>query len=222
METLKRFQVPVLIGVGALVFAVVVFAGLISPQSHKLSSLRAKEAQLQSQQTQLQSEIATLKSEKAHIGTSCSQLTKALTEIPGTPDVSAFLQQVTSLAVSTGNANTPTISVLQAPSAGASPAGTAGTAGTAGAKVAGAGSATPVQVSLTLNGNYSQMTAFIKGLDSFPRLFTVTTINVTGGPIATAGGAVNPATAGYSLSLTGDIYYSLGRQNVCQGGSASA
>lgn len=215
MDVLKRFRTPVLIGAGALVFALVVFMGLISPQSHKLSSLQAKEAQLQSQQTQLQSEIATLKSEKAHIGASCSQLTKALTEIPGTPDVSSFLQQVTNLAVSTGNPNTPTISVLQAPS------GAAGAAATGGAKTSGSG-ATPVQVSLTLNGNYAQMTAFIKGLIAFPRLFTVTSLNVTGGPIATAGGAVNGGTPGYNLNLTGAIYYSVGRQNVCQAGSASA
>jgi len=205
MDILKRFRTPVLIGAGALVFAVALFVGLISPQSHKLSSLQAKEAQLQSQQAHLQSEIATLKSEKAHISTSCAQLTKALTEIPGTPDVSSFLQQVTNLAVTTGNPNTPTISVLQAPSSGAAASG-----------------ATPVQVSLTLNGNYAQMSAFIKGLTSFPRLFTVTSLNVTGGPIATAGGAVNPGTGGYSLNMTGAIYYSLGRQNVCQAGSTGA
>lgn len=203
MDVLKRFQTPVLIGVGALVFAAVMFVGLISPQSHKLSSLNAKEGQLQSQQQKLESEIATLKAEKSHMATNCSELTKALTEIPGTPDVSSFLQQVTSLAVATGNANTPTISVLQAPVGGASAGGAAG-------------GATPVQVSLTLSGNYGQMTAFIKGLDSFPRLFTVTSISVTGGPIATAGGAVNPAQAGYALQLTGAIYYSVGRQNVCQ------
>lgn len=217
MDVLKRFRTPVLIGAGALVFALVVFMGLISPQSHKLSSLQAKEAQLQSQQTQLQSEIATLKSEKAHIGASCSQLTKALTEIPGTPDVSSFLQQVTNLAVSTGNPNTPTISVLQAPGSGAGAASSAA----AGAKAAAAG-ATPVQVSLTLNGNYAQMSAFIKGLDSFPRLFTVTTMNVSGGPIAAAGGGVNPGTAGYALTMTGDVYYSLGRQNVCQAASTGS
>jgi Tfp pilus assembly protein PilO len=78
-----------------------------------------------------------------------------------------------------------------------------------------------VQVSLTLNGNYGQVSAFIKGLDSFPRLFTVTTISVNGGPIAAAGGAVNPATAGYTLQLTGAIYYSQGRQDACQSRSGS-
>jgi Tfp pilus assembly protein PilO len=204
MDVLKRFRTPILIGAGALVFAVVLYTGLISPQGHKLSSLKSQESTLQDQQVQLQSEIATLKREKAHMATSCAELNKAITEIPGTPDVSAFLQQVTSLAVNTGNPNTPTISVLQAPSSG------------------GGGGATPVQVSLTLNGDYGQVSAFIKGLDSFPRLFSITSISVNGGPIATAGGAISPATPSYTLQLTGDIYYSSGRLNVCQAGSGAS
>jgi hypothetical protein len=59
------------------------------------------------------------------------------------------------------------------------------------------------------------MTAFLKGLDTFPRLFTVTTISINGGPVATGGAAINPATTGYTLDLTGNIFYSSGQQNVC-------
>ncbi len=198
MEALQRFRVPLIIGAGVIVFVVAVYAALVSPQSHKLTSLQAKEQQLQAQQAQLQNEIVTLKHDKADFAANCSKLGTALNEIPGTPDVSQFLQQVTNLAVATGNANTPTISVLQARSSSAS------------------AGATPVQVSLTLQGTYGQMATFIKGLDSFPRLFTVTQISVAGGPIAAGGGAIDPATAGYNLSLTGAIYYSTSRQNVCQ------
>jgi Tfp pilus assembly protein PilO len=209
MEQVKRFRIPLFIGAGALVVAVILYMALVAPQGKKLSDLHASEARLQSQQAQLQSEIATLKADKAHMGSNCALLAKALQEIPGTPDVSGFLQQVTNLAVHTGNPNTPTISVLQAPSGGGGAAG----------------GARPVQVSLTLQGDYGQMIAFIKGLDSFPRLFTVTAINVTGGPIAAGGGQPDPSTGGYSLSLTGAIFYSLGQQNACQsstGGSPSS
>ena len=198
MEHVKRFRIPLFIGVGAVVAAAILYLGLISPQGKKLTGLHTKEATLQSQQAQLESEIATLKADKAHMASNCTLLAKALREIPGTPDVSGFLQQVTTLAVQTGNPNTPTISVLQAP-------GSAGTGG-----------ATPVQVSLTINGTYGQMIAFIRGLDSFPRLFTVTSINVSGGPIASGGGQPDPGTAGYNLSLTGAVFYSVGRQNACQ------
>jgi len=204
MEQVKRFHMPLIIGAGAVVFAVVLFMALVSPQSHKLSSLHAQEGQFQSQQAHLQAQIAELQTDKAHMASNCASLGTALAEIPGTPDVSGFLQQVTALAVATGNPNTPSISVLQAPASSA-------TSG-----------ATPVQVSLTLQGDYGQMEAFIKGLNSFPRLFTVTSISVTGGAIAAGGGAVDPATTGYNLQLTGAIYYSLGRQNLCQNTTTAA
>ena len=197
MDQLNRFKIPAAIGLGAIVVVAGLFLGLIKPQGSKLSGLRTRETQLQTQQAQLEARIATLKHDKAQMAAHCAQLQKALTEIPGTPDVAAFLQQVTALAVASGDPNTPTISVLQAP------------------KATSTGGATPVQVSLTLNGTYGQMTSFIKGLDSFPRLFTVTSISVTGGTIANAGATVNPATSGYNLSLTGAIYYATGRLNAC-------
>ena len=43
------------------------------------------------------------------------ELTKDLTEIPGTPTVDDFFHQVTNLAVSAGDPNTPSISVTQSP-----------------------------------------------------------------------------------------------------------
>lgn len=198
MEALQRFRLPLLIGAGALVFVAVVFVALVNPQGHKLSSLQTKEHQLQAQQAQLQAQIVSLKHDKASFAANCAKLGTALAEVPATPDVSQFLQQVTNLAVTTGNANTPTISVLQATGSSA------------------AAGATPVQVSLTLEGTYGQTAAFIKGLDSFPRLFTVTQMSVTGGLIAAGGGAIDPATAGYNLTLTGAIYYTTNRQDVCQ------
>lgn len=204
MEQIQRFKIPAAIGAGALVLVAVLFMALIKPESAKLSGLHQHETQLQTQQSQLEAKIATLKHDKARMASNCAQLQKALTEIPGTPDVAAFLQQVTTLAVNSGDPNTPTISVLQAP------------------KATSAGGATPVQVSLTLNGTYAQMTSFIKGLDAFPRLFTVTNISVTGGVIATNGAAVNPGTAGYNLSLTGAIYYATGQVNACAPAGAGA
>jgi len=195
METLQRFRLPLLVGGGTLVFILVVYAALISPQGHKLSALHTREAQLQSQQAHLQTEITGLRHDRADFASNCAKLGTALTEVPTTPNVSQFLQQMTNLAVTTGNPNTPTISVVT--SSGST------------------GGATPVQVSLTLNGSYGQMSSFIKGLDSFPRLFTITQIDITGGPVAAGGGAIDPSTSGYNLSLTGAIYYSTGRQDVC-------
>jgi len=196
MEQLKRFRIPVITGVATLVLAIIVYAAWISPEGSHLAKLHAQQAQLQTQQSQLQIRIASLRREKSQLGANCAQLTTDLTEIPGTPSVDSFLQQITNLAVTSGDPNTPTISVNQA--VGGAKAGV-----------------TPVQVGMTLQGTYGQMTQFLDGLDSFPRLFTVTSIAVTGGPVVTGGQVVSPATAGYTLTMTGDIFYSTGQKNVC-------
>ncbi len=194
MDQLTRYRVPILTGVGALIFALVIFVAWISPEGSKLSALHAQQTQLESQQTHLQTELTTLRLQKAHLSSNCQALSKDLGEIPGTPSVDSFFNQVSALAVSAGDPNTPSISVTQATAA--------------------ASGAEPVAVNFTLTGTYGQMTAFLKGLDSFPRLFTVTNISVNGGPVATGGAAINPGTSGYTLQLTGNIYYSSGQQNV--------
>ncbi len=196
MDQLKRFRTPVLIGVGTLVLCIIVYAAWISPEGSHLKSLQAQQTTLQVQQTALQVKIATLKREKAQLGTDCQQLTTDLTEIPGTPSVDSFLQQLTALAVSSGDPNTPNIGVTQATTPGR-------------------GGVTPVTISLTLDGTYGQMTSFLQGLDTFPRLFTVSTISVTGGSVVSGGQAVAPTTAGYTLTMTGDIFYSTGQKDVC-------
>jgi Tfp pilus assembly protein PilO len=203
MEQLKRFRVSVFIGVGTLVLGLIVYAAWISPEGSHLKALQSQQTTLQGQQTSLQVKIATLKREKAQLGTDCQQLTTDLTEIPGSPDVDSFLQQVTALAVSSGDPNTPSISVTQA--AGAAKAGV-----------------TAVTVAMTLAGTYGQMTSFLAGLDTFPRLFTVTAISVTGGSLVNGGGAVAPGTAGYTLTMSGDIFYSTGQKNVCASAASSA
>jgi Tfp pilus assembly protein PilO len=196
MEQLKRFRIPVFIGVGALVFALIVYAVWISPEGSHLQKLQAEQTTLQAQQTALQIKIASLKKEKSHLGTDCQELTTDLTEIPGTPDVDSFLKQVTSLAVSSGDPNTPSISVTQATASGGS-------------------GVTPVTVAMTLAGTYGQMTSFLQGLDSFPRLFTVTSITVSGGALVTGGQTVAPSTVGYTLAMSGNIFYSTGQKDVC-------
>jgi Tfp pilus assembly protein PilO len=203
MEKLTRYRIPVLTGVGAVVLAIIVFAAWISPEGSKLSSLHAQQTQLASQQTHLQTELATLKQAKAHLAANCEALSKDLGEIPGTPSVDSFFNQVTALAVASGDPNTPSISVTQATAAAS-------------------GGASPVAVTFTLQGTYGQMSAFLKGLDTFPRLFTVTAITINGGAVATGGATINPATTGYTLDLTGNIYYSSGQQNVCAASTTAA
>ncbi|HYA69121.1 MAG TPA: type 4a pilus biogenesis protein PilO [Acidimicrobiales bacterium] len=201
MEFVRRFRNPIIIGAGALVVVIVVFVAVISPEGSTLTSLQARQSQLQSQQVRLQGEIATLRNEKAHLAANCQVLTTDIAEIPGAPDVDSFLNQVTALAVASGDPNTPSISVTQAPT---------GATG---------GGVTAVAVEFTLSGAYGQMTSFLQGLTAFPRLFTVSTISIAGGPAAAGGGPVAPSTPNYTLTLSGDIYYSVGREDVCSNGA---
>ena len=203
MDQIRRYRNPILIGAGTLVGVLVLFLAFISPEGTSLSSLRARQQQLVSQQTSLETQIATLKREKAHMAVDCDTLTTDIAEIPGAPDVDAFLRQITALAVSSGDPNTPSISVTQSTSAAGASEGV-----------------TAVAVSFTLNGSYGQMTAFINGLTSFPRLFTVSNISITGGPAAAGGAPVDPNAGPYTLTLGGDIYYSVGREDVCSGAGA--
>jgi Tfp pilus assembly protein PilO len=203
MEQLKRFRIPVLIGVGTLVLGLIVYAAVISPEGTHLTKLQAQRTQLQAQEEGLQVRIATLKREKSQLGADCQQLTSDVTEIPGAPDVDSFLQQVSHLAVTSGDPNTPSISVTEAATTPT-------------------GGVVPVTVSMTLVGNYGQMTSFVTGLDSFPRLFTVTQIAVSGGSVVTGGQTVAPSTAGYTLNLNGNIFYSTGQKNVCATGTSTA
>jgi len=50
----------------------------------------------------------------------------------------------------------------------------------------------------------------------------VTSLTVNGGPLVTGGAPVNPATAGYQLTLMGDIFYSSGQSNVCAPATTTA
>lgn len=199
MELLNRFRIPAIIAVSVIVAVIVVYAAWIAPEGHKLSGLHVKQAQLQSQQAELQAEIVTLRHDKAQMVNNCEQLSDDLTEIPATPSVDSFLQQVTQLAIASGDPNTPSISVTNAP-----------------ATTRGAAGVTPVAVGLTLTGDYGQVRAFIHGLDEFPRLFSVTTIAVSGGPIA--GQGINAASPGpYNLSLQGDVFFTTEHNDVCPG-----
>lgn len=198
MERLQQYKIPLLTALGVIVVVVVVFLAWISPEGSKVSNLRSEQTQLQGEQTQLQIRIASLKREKADLGPTCATLTKDVTAIPGAPDVDSFLQQVTALAVASGDPNTPSISITQAAASTGTAAGV-----------------TTVAVQLTMEGTYGQMSDFLGGLYTFPRYFTISSVSVSGGSVSDGGSAPSPSTPNYSLSLSGNIYYSTGQSNIC-------
>ncbi len=231
MNTVREYRMPLIIGAGALVAVLLLWAILVAPQNSKLSSLKSQETQLQSQQASLQAKLASLQAEGQRLSSSCADLQKITTQIPSVQaptdvdaEESSFESQFNALAGSSGVALTQFSGF--APASAASTASTAATPATTSTPAAGAATAvTPVPTTLSVTGNYGQINAFVKGLDSFPRLFVIQHFDLVFGTSASAsgssssaapsggtplwvGGTATPASAGpYSLAITGSIYY---------------
>ncbi len=228
MSTVREYRMPLIMGVGALVVALLIWALLVSPQNSKLTSLQAQQTQLQSQQTALQAKLASLQSEKQKLSGSCADLEKIATQIPSVQsptdldaEESTFESQFNGLAASSG--------VNLAQFSGFAPAGAAGAAAPVAPTTPSTGTGvTPVPTTLTVTGNYGQLMSFVNGLDSFPRLFVIQKFTLaygtgaatssTGGSSSSAGGVSStplwvggtpnsPSAGPYSLAIAGSIYY---------------
>jgi Tfp pilus assembly protein PilO len=236
MNTVREYRMPLMIGAGALVVALLLWAILVSPQSSKLSNLQSQETQLQGQQAGLQVKLASLRTEKQNLTKSCADLQKIATQIPSVQsptdidaEESSFEAQFNDLTAVSGVTLTQFSGFVPATSVGGTPATSSGTAG---ASTASAG-VVAVPTTLAVTGNYNQINAFITGLDTFPRLFVIqsftldfgtTTPGSTGSsgsssssgsgaasaatpPLWVGGQPVSPTAGPYSLSIVGSIYY---------------
>ncbi|MBF6555299.1 MAG: hypothetical protein IVW52_03895 [Acidimicrobiales bacterium] len=225
MNNIREYRVPLLIGAGTLVVALLVWVALVSPQNSKLSSLGTQQTQLQSQQAGLQAKLSSLRTEQRKLSTSCADLQKITTQIPSvqTPtdvaaEESSFESQFNALAAATGVALSQFSGFAPATTAATTPSGT--TPGVV-----------AVPTNLAVTGTYAQMLAFVNGLDTFPRLFVIQKFVLSFGAIApgtagattatasaaaaaagapplwTGGTPTAPSTAPYNLAITGSIYY---------------
>ena len=231
-STVKEYRIPLIIGGVALVLALLIWSILVSPQNSKLASLQTQETTLQSQQSGLQIMLASLKTEQQKLSGSCADLQKIATQIPSVAsptdvdaEESSFESQFNALTASSGvtlsqfSGFTPASTTSGTPASGSAASGTATTAGVV-----------AVPTTLAVKGSYSQMTAFVNGLDSFPRLFVIQSFILAYGstvpgsastsssssasaaadaaPPLWIGGTPTAAGAGpYSLAITGSIYY---------------
>jgi len=237
VNDIRKYRISLLTAGGALVVAIILWVGLVAPQNSKLSSLQAQTVQLQTQETGLQTRLAALQSEGQKLSSNCADLQKISTQIPSvqTPNdinaaESSFEVQFNELAASSG--------VTLSQFSGFAPATSTGSAATpatpTGAAATPAG-VTAVPTTLTVQGNYGQMTAFVNGLDTFPRLFVIQKFILAFGAASTSssssssgssasssasasagvpgatlwvGGKATPASAGpFNLQIAGSIYY---------------
>ena len=206
MNAVKEYRNPLIIAGGALVIALLLWVILISPQNSQLSTLKARTVQLQGQETALQARLSALQSEGQKLSSNCADLQKISTQIPSvqTPtdvdaEESSFESQFNELAAASG--------VTLAQFSGFAPAGTAAGSSqptTSGSSTTPAG-VTAVPTTLTVQGTYGQMTSFINGLDSFPRLFIIQKLTLAFGIATngTAGSSGNASSNGSSSGASG-------------------
>jgi Tfp pilus assembly protein PilO len=233
MNSVREYRMPLIIGGGAIIIALLIWVALVAPQNSKLSSLATKETQLTLQQGSLESKLAALKSEKQQLTSSCAELQKIATQIPSVQSPTDVDSEESSFE-SQFNALTAASGVTLTQFSGFAPA--TGTATTTPAPTAGHASATPsdvtaVPTTLAVTGNYGQITAFINALDTFPRLFVIQTFvlasgtgastsssagstssgasasGTSGSPLWTGGTPTAASVGPYSVSITGSIYY---------------
>lgn len=220
MPNLQPFKVPLAIGAGAVVVAVVVLLAWVLPQGHTLSALDAQQQTLTLQQTSLQEEILALQRDQHQKVANCATLNELLAAVPPALDESQFVLDVGALAQAAGAPSIPSL--------------------TWGAATAGAGVDT-VDVSITLQGTFGQVMAFVHGLDGsgFPRLFTVSSFSVgqagssptaptsagsagTSDPVVVGTSLQSASAPGYQVSLSGQIYYAPQQHDACTSLQAAA
>jgi Tfp pilus assembly protein PilO len=228
MSTVQEYRNPLLIAAGAIVVAILIYTLGVSPQTSKLSTLQTQQTTLQTQEQSLQAQLTALQTEKQKLPANCADLQKIATQIPSVQSASdlaaeqsSFYNQLTALIAQSGTSFT-TFAFTGGTTAAPSSSGTT------------AAGVVPVPVSLSVTGNFSQMSTFVAGLDSyqaFPRLFVIQTFALSlgsGGAASpttpasggsstgsgsatpslwTGGTATSPTAGPYSLALTGSIYY---------------
>jgi Tfp pilus assembly protein PilO len=218
MEQVQRFRVPVLIGVTTVVVVLAVLLAWISPEGNKLAAAKTTESSLVSKQALLQGEVDGLKADRDKVPTNCGELIKINTEIPADPDQAQFISELSTLAQNSGNPGTPTLTW-------------GGSASSAASKGAASSAVTSVPFTLSLGGTYQQLLNFLDGIQNFStinRLVTIgsAAISASGGPTAATiaiGPALAPQSAsGYTLSISGDVYYNATLSTACDSLDSSA
>ena len=131
MNAAREYRLPLLIGAGALVVALILYAVLVAPQSSKLSTLHAQETQLQASKRLLRSSWPHSKPEKQNLTKSCAELKKIATQIPSVQsptdvdaEESSFESQFNGLAETSGVTLTQFSGFTPASTASATPATT--------------------------------------------------------------------------------------------------
>ncbi|MGH9080687.1 MAG: hypothetical protein ACRDYE_11555 [Acidimicrobiales bacterium] len=236
MNVAREYRVPLLIGAGTLVVALLLWVAFISPQNSKLSSLNSQQTQLQTQQSSLQTKLATLRTEQQKLSGSCADLQKISTQIPSVQnptdidaEESSFESQFNGLTSSSGVTLTQFSGFAPATSTTGTPTTTTTTTSPSSSSSSSSGATTPnsasgvtaVPTTVAVTGNYGQVLAFVNGLDNFPRLFVIQTFVLSFGAISPSASG-SSASSGASAAASGSgSTPAAGAQPLWTGGTAT-
>jgi Tfp pilus assembly protein PilO len=162
----------------AVVVLLIWYVALFRPQSRHLSAAHKAHAAAEALVQQRQQQIGELQSLVHQIPADDAKLSTLNAAVPTTPDLKDILDQLHGLATSTGCELT---AVNPAPPA------------TPGTSTSGPQS---IQVMMSVSGGYSQLMAFLTGLNHIPRTVVVDSASI------------GSSSAGLQAQLTARIFYS--------------
>lgn len=157
-STKKVSAVTAAIAVALLAFW---YVGLFRPQTASLHKASAAYGMAQRQEDQLKSQVSALEALERQVPQDTAKLAAFDAAVPKTPDLQDMLDQLHTLAVSTG---------VELTTLSPSLPGT-GTATTGSPEV---------QLNMSVSGSYAQLRSFITGLDSVKRVVVVTQLAISG------------------------------------------
>ncbi len=190
-----------------LLLLVLTYLLLVSPRTAQAAELADADAAAVSQNDSLRIRTAQLKAQFVTLPQKQAELAEILRQVPPTADTPALVRTIDQLAVASGvdlqNITPGAATLLEAPGgvAAAAPAGSA---------VAPAGAVVSVPQTLAVEGDYFQVVAFLRKLQTeMKRAFLVTGLEVS----STAGGGSGTATQGQvTVTITGSTFVLAGAQ----------
>jgi Tfp pilus assembly protein PilO len=163
MKNLPNKQVG-LVAAGVSLFLVVIWwLALMSPMTHKLAQNHKAQASAQTQISSLQGQIVQLKSIASQKPEDQNKLNALTAQVPDNPQLDVALNSLQDAANAAG---------VQLTSVGPSSPNSASSGSSGGLPA--------IAISVTCNGSYSQIMAFVTNLDKATRTFVVTNTNISG------------------------------------------
>lgn len=195
-----RFDGPVKWYLGAGLAAVLVLVAgwflLVSPQMSNASDIAAQAQQQDDSNARQEAQIAQLQAQYKTLPDLQAKLALIQTHLPDTPQIPGLLRNLSAAAATTGVS-------LQSVSPG-SPAPVGATSTAKNTKITGLAE---VPLSMTIQGQFANVKAFLAALETMPRSVLVTGVNISRGTGGTNTGAVPSATSSaLSATITAKVF----------------